>query len=242
MARQDMDIKGDVIAELEDIIDPKSGANLLDALMIEELTVNKGQVELLMVYDDRPDSERESLQGDIEEAIEEIEGVQGVGFSVLNNAEIPYTTQDETPQAPAALAPEPAAAPAATAGGFLTLGQLIEGSEDEIEAAAQEEGDDGGKLELYSGGGCAAGTSTAASIAVSTPKAAPAPAPTLNLAAAPKPAAPTTAGSASNDKIWIDRDQWESTIVEKRALEVQVQALEMRLQALQGALRSLIEG
>lgn len=256
MARQDMDIKGDVIGELEDIIDPRLGVNLLDALLVDELTVNKGQVRLLMTFDaERPETERDSLKAQIQDILFDVEGVEGVAFETMERAEAPFITRDQlsTPAAPAP--PKPASAPTPQGEQFLTLGSLL-GAVDPEEVASQPDAPADEGLTLYSGGGCAAGT--VPDFALNLPKArtAPAPEPPRSPTPAtqasspapatpapqpPRPAAPPVA-SASGNTVTVELEVWNELLAQRRALEVRLETMEERVRALQGALRALIDG
>lgn len=188
MARQDMDIKADVIAELEDIDAPRGGLNVLDALMIEGVAVDKGAVLITVIHEDRSLSEDKApLAADIREALEDIEDIAKVDFihmtrSALRRSDplasfggesLVIPTLEEAPKA----APEAAeeAAPAA-----LTLSALLSGVEEpeEEEEAPQK------SVEIYSGGGCSLGTNE---INYTSPTTEPEPAKTR----APEPAKPS---------------------------------------------------
>ena len=145
MARQDMEIKGDVISELEDIIDPHIGANLLDALTVEELAIHNGELDLTLVYgSDRSQESRAELQSSIEDLLYDIEGVKKIRFITLNRSQMSYEVIGDM----GAAAAQPQSAPAQSA---LSLDSLISGIDEEEPAAATT-------ARLYSGGGCSAGT------------------------------------------------------------------------------------
>ena len=247
MARSDMDIKGDVISELEDFKDPASGATLLDALMVEDVAVQIGQVLLTLVYhDERPAADRAALQADVEATLMDIEGVAGVAFFSVDRAALPYRTlRDAVSAAPAPVAasapPAPAAdkvaataAPPSEGPRALTLSQLIAGAAEDDSPAPVESPT---SIGIYSGGGCGAGTLVQPT---SAPKAAPVTAaPAKAPAPAPRAAAPSTTETAG--PMVADQEAWSALLLERQALELRNIALEQRVAALQNALRALID-
>lgn len=254
MARQDMDIKGDVISELEDIVDPHLGSNLLDALIVEELRVERGEVTLTLVYDnDRPASERDSLQADIADALADIEDIGPIHFAVQARDALGYKRLSELQDAedePEARAAEPQAG----LPGALTLGQLIANTAPEQEAADAElqtlninsaetaptSPDAGSRVGLYSGGGCAAGT-TLPQTSSSTPSAA-TPAPAAERSPSARSAAPPDVAPVQGDGlITVPRADWEALLLARQSLEDRAQAQEQRIAALQNALRAMID-
>jgi metal-sulfur cluster biosynthetic enzyme len=204
MARQDMDIKGDVISELEDIIDPHFGTNILDALTVEELAIHKGEVDITLVYGRDRDSEaRAALQSSIEDLLYDIEGVTKIRFITLNRSQMSYEVLGEVPAAP----PAPSApATDSSDSSPLSLSSLISQIDPDPEPSAGPQ-----TARLYSGGGCSAGT---ADVAVSIETASPS----------------ATAEVAEGQ--WQIHVELEALKHRNRALEARIQALQNALHAL----------
>lgn len=162
-ARQDPEIKADVIAELEDVQAPVGGRNVLDALMVEDIKVDRGLVSLVMVHpDERLAQDQEPLKNALEKALASIDGVAGVIVTHLSRSEMKArdplawfgdeAQEDAAPKAPKKERPS---------GGGLTLNALLKGagcSADDVDVPLIEEDEPASApLSLYSGGGCAAG-------------------------------------------------------------------------------------
>jgi ATP-binding protein involved in chromosome partitioning len=77
--KDDFTLKGDVISALEGIEDPDKGENLLDAHMIEEVEVQGGVADLVLVVDsDRDRQARFDLEDAIYESVEALDGIREV--------------------------------------------------------------------------------------------------------------------------------------------------------------------
>lgn len=258
MARQDMDIKADIIAELEDVRAPHSDKNILDALMVEAISVKKGRAELTLVFPDaRLEQDRGPLNAALEDRLAEIEGVQAITFVNLSREQLrrqdPLAWFGEAGDVQIATsssaAPAPSAAP--PAGGLLTLDALLSAVPEEPEP--QPSGS-GATLELYNGGGCSIGTSEA-SLSSPAPQAAPAPTPAPAPAPAPKPqAAPAPAPKIQGHQVTLDLDTYQRLLLAERELAlrpsmetyqdllVRHQLLVAKVQTLQEAMQVLFSG
>jgi metal-sulfur cluster biosynthetic enzyme len=166
-ARQDPEIKADVIAELEDVQAPVGGRNVLDALMVEDIKVDRGLVSLVMVHpDERLAQDQEPLKNALEKALASIDGVAGVIVTHLSRTEMkardPLAWFGDEAQDAAPKAPKKERA----SGGGLTLNALLKGagcSADDVDVPLIDEDEPpSAPLSLYSGGGCAAGNTEVA--------------------------------------------------------------------------------
>jgi hypothetical protein len=249
MARQDMDIKADIIAELEEIRAPHTDASVLDAFMVESVTVQKGRAEITLVFpDDRLEQDREPLNHAIEDRMEDIDGVEALTFLNLSRAQMrardPLASFGELPAAPALAPPAPAGAD------VLTLDDLLANLPDE-DPPAFEPTPTPASIPLYSGGGCAAGTAEVA-LAIERPTPAPpAPAKPAKLAPAPAPA-PTTAAQIQGRQVTLDLDTYQRLLLaeqelalrpsfaQHQALLAEHRALQARVKALHEAVRAIL--
>jgi hypothetical protein len=152
--RLDTDIKADIIAELEEVHDARHGMNLLDALMVESVQVRDGEAQVTLVYeDDRTADERSDIETQIRELTSDVDGLGALHFENMTATELrrmdPLAwVPGQQPVSPQPTSPTPAATPAT-----LTLGALMAKAEED--ATAEEDADG---INLYAGGGCAAGT------------------------------------------------------------------------------------
>ncbi len=77
--KDDFSLKGDVISALETIEDPDKGENLLDAHMVEEVDVQGGVADIVLIVDSARDRQaRFDLEDDIYDTVEEIDGIREV--------------------------------------------------------------------------------------------------------------------------------------------------------------------
>ena len=138
MARADIEIKGEIIAELEDIDDPRSGKSLLDALLVEQVEVLDGGVTITLMFDTtRSKEDRWALEESIYDALEELEGIEDLNILSMMTT----STDSSSPDVAAPATVEPA-----------TVGPETVGPE------TVEPDDANGGISVYSGGGCSAGT------------------------------------------------------------------------------------
>lgn len=161
--RLDTDIKADIIGELEEVHDSRHGQNLLDALMVEAVAVRDGDAQITLVFeDDRTEAERQSIEAQIRELTADVDGLKSLHFDNMTATQLrrmdplAFVPGQRSQDAPT-VAPEAPDASVGAPGGVLTLGALMANVE---EPAPEEEPDSG--LNLYAGGGCAAGTAPAA--------------------------------------------------------------------------------
>ena len=142
MARKDIEIKGEIIAELEDINDPQQDLNLLEALMVEQVEVLDGNVTITLVFEDqRTKKDRWDIENAIYDALEELEGIQDVNIISMMRSALDVAQNIDVVQDSAS--PGPSAAPSAAP------------------SAPEETLDRGVAHTVYSGGGCGAGTQVA---------------------------------------------------------------------------------
>ncbi len=115
--KDDFSIKGEVIAALETVIDPKSDQNLVAAHMVENVVVNGGVVEItLAVNKDHGRDERFAIEDDVYDKVEAIAGVNEVKIQSMTPAALKQAASGEAapkPAAPKAAAAKPAPAPQA---------------------------------------------------------------------------------------------------------------------------------
>ncbi|MEL6181494.1 MAG: iron-sulfur cluster assembly protein, partial [Myxococcota bacterium] len=148
MARDDNEIKGEIIGEIEEIEDPATGKSLLDALMVERVEVDKGHVTIDLVFDDdRPRQERWDIENEVQDAIEDIEGIEDIDIFAHTRSAVEAAS--DTSSSPTE--PEPESAPDAFAA-------------DAVEEDGERDGES--RVSVYSGGGCSAGTVASPSVTV----------------------------------------------------------------------------
>lgn len=81
--KDDFSLKGEVISVLEAIVDPAEGKNLLDAHMIEQVTVQDGEVDVtVLVKLGRSREDRATLEESIHAKVGAIAGVKEVRLSM----------------------------------------------------------------------------------------------------------------------------------------------------------------
>ena len=215
--RLDTDIKADIIAELEEVEDPRHSSNLLDALMVEGVIVRDGAAQVTLVFeDDRPQAQRDTIEAQIRAVTADIDGLVSLHFDNLSTTELRRMD-------PLAWVPGQASAPAATevaapAAGLLTLGTLMARAEEEAPAE-----DDGEGLNLYAGGGCAAGTKVAPTNIART-------------AAVPPSGekAPARTAVLADGMVTLTAEEFANLVAENRVLRD-------RLRRLSGVLRALAD-
>ena len=247
-ARQDPEIKADVIAELEDVQAPVGGRNVLDALMVEDIKVDRGLVSLVMVHpDERLAQDQEPLKNALEKALASIDGVAGVIVTHLSRTEMkardPLAWFGDEAQDAAPKAPKKERA----SGGGLTLNALLKGagcSADDVDVPLIDEDEPpSAPLSLYSGGGCAAGNTEVAvalvdqarkEAKVTPPSVAPVvksapvvpspvvPSPVAALPLAPAPVKPSAAQAqdVGAGNVLIDRWTYERLLAAERELSL----------------------
>ncbi|MEZ4461030.1 MAG: Mrp/NBP35 family ATP-binding protein [bacterium] len=111
--KDDFSLKGEVIAALESIMDSATQKNLVDAHMVEQVNVNAGLVDLVIVVDKgRSREDRFALEDAIYDTVEKVDGVREVKIKLMSPQAIEKEAAGEV--APKA-APAPAAAPKAAA-------------------------------------------------------------------------------------------------------------------------------
>lgn len=127
--KDDFSLKGEVIAALETIVDTASDKNLVDAHMIEQVNVNAGLVDLVIVIDKgRSREDRFTLEDAIYETIEAVDGVREVKIKLMTPQAIEKEASGESTSA-AKPVPGPAAAPKGPAapGGSVPASAPIDG-------------------------------------------------------------------------------------------------------------------
>lgn len=267
-SRQDPEIKADVIAELEDVQAPVGGRNVLDALMVEDIKVDRGLVSLVMVHpDERLAQDQEPLKNALEKALASIEGVAGVIVTHLSRTEMKARDPlawfgDEAQEA------VPAKPKKERASGGLTLNALLKGagcSADDVDVPLIDEDEPASApLSLYSGGGCAAGNTEVTLAAVDQARKeakSTAPAPSAPVAppvasapvAPPAPASPApvkpsevVAQDVGAGNVVIDRWTYERLLAAERELSLRPsfeahQSLLAKVAALEARLQTLRE-
>ncbi|MBH25936.1 MAG: hypothetical protein CMH57_16130 [Myxococcales bacterium] len=236
MARDDNEIKGEIIGELEDIDDPSTGKSLLDALMVERVEVQGGHVTIDLVFaDDCTREERWGVENEVQDAIEDIEGIEDIDiFAHTRSAAPDAAPAPDEPEAPEAPVEE---APAA---------QPLTG---EADAAAASEA--GANLSVYSGGGCGAGTVAAPPVRVKPAPARPAP---RAVTAPPEPVSAPAPLEVGGQRVTLslaeytrlvqaERDaQLRPSLEEHNALKAEHRILTARVASLQDAVRALLRG
>lgn len=122
----DIALKGAVIDAAGAIVDPVSNRNLLDAHMLEEITVNDGAVAVRLLFPrDYPRDSRWTVEDAVTDALEKLDGVKQVSVSgFIEGAEPPAA-----PASTAVPASAPAAAPSAAGApqpvGLTGVGRVI---------------------------------------------------------------------------------------------------------------------
>lgn len=106
--KDDFSMKGEVIAALEGVVDPQKDKNVVDAHMIEEVNVNGGVVDVVLIMEKGRDrEERFAIEDAIYDALEGIAGVREVKVKSMSPQAIEREATGE-PAAPAAPRPAPA--------------------------------------------------------------------------------------------------------------------------------------
>ncbi len=253
MARQDMDIKADLITELEDIRASHVDLNLLDALMVELVMVKKGKVELTLVFpDERLEQDRASLSETIEDHLEDIEGVESIAFINLSRTQLrkmdPLAWFGDESDHPRAARSSADLTPTVWAGqgAVLTLDALLSGTTGAVEAEDASEG-----ITLYSGGGCGAGTAPETAAPAPKAQATLTPAAVLAELAPVEPAAPVAAARIHGHEVTLDLQRYQALLMaeqellmrpgfeEHQDLKIRYSVLEAKVKALQDSVRSL---
>ncbi len=102
--KDDFSIKGEAIAALESVQKPGTDTSIVDAHMVEELDVNAGVVEIVLIVDKTIErKDRFTLEDQVADAVEAIPGVLDVKIKTL--------TEKGAADAPAAAAPKSKPAP-----------------------------------------------------------------------------------------------------------------------------------
>ncbi len=108
--KDDFSIKGDVIAALEDVVDPAKDKNVIDAHMVESVEVSAGIVDLVITIEKGRDrEERFALEDAIADAVEAVDGVREAKVKMMTPQAIEKQQSGES-AAPSPGAPKPAAA------------------------------------------------------------------------------------------------------------------------------------
>ncbi len=108
--KDDFSIKGEVIAALEGIDDPASeGLNVVDSHMVEQVEVDKGVVDIVLVMEaDRDRKERFAIEDAVYDSVEAIGGVSDVKVKTMTPKALEREARGESPT--------PRAKPAAPSG------------------------------------------------------------------------------------------------------------------------------
>lgn len=252
MAREDIEIKGEIIGELEDIDDPQTERDLLDALMVERVEVFEGQVTVVLLFGDAyPKEQRWSVEDEVHDAIEAIEGVKDINIQSMTRSAFKAEEAAEE----GAEAPEPEAPPEPEA---------VAEAPPAPEAASDAEAASSGGLSMYSGGGCGAGTVIEPEVRATVPAkaAAKAPAPSAPPQQAPAPvAAPEAAAAnaavvvdaAGNQQVVLSLATYTTLVQAQRELELspsldehtalkaEFRLLQSKVQSLQDAIQALMQ-
>ncbi|MEO1272236.1 MAG: Mrp/NBP35 family ATP-binding protein [Myxococcota bacterium] len=86
MAKADIELKNAVIEALDAVQDPMTQKPILDALMVDEVTVNQGQVTIRMMFQDaHTKDQRWDVEDQVCDAVESIDAVEDV--NVLSTTE-----------------------------------------------------------------------------------------------------------------------------------------------------------
>ena len=117
--KDDFSIKGEVIAILEEVVDPaQEGKNIVETHLVEKVDVNQGVVDLVLVMEATRDrQERFKIEDAVYEKVEAIGGVREVKVKTMTPQALEREAKGEAPQAAAASAPAPAASKPAAAKG-----------------------------------------------------------------------------------------------------------------------------
>lgn len=111
--KDDFSMKGEVITALEGVEDKASGKNLVDAHIVENISVSSGVVDIVLVTDTKLSREdRFALEDAVCDAVEGIEGVQEVKVKSMTPKAL---EQERTGEKPTAASPV-----AASTGGSAT--------------------------------------------------------------------------------------------------------------------------
>ncbi len=109
--KDDFSIKGEAIEALESVLKPGTETNIVDAHMVEELDVNGGVVEIVLIVDKSVERKaRFALEDKIHDALESIAGILDVKIKTLTEkggASAPKAASKPAPQSNAI----PASAP-----------------------------------------------------------------------------------------------------------------------------------
>lgn len=111
--KDDFSIKGEIIAALEEIKDPATGKNLVDAHIVEDVAVKAGVADVMLAMPgSRPREERFAIEDAVYGALEGISGVLEVKVKTMTPQVLEQEKQGgpRQPQASAAAAATPAAA------------------------------------------------------------------------------------------------------------------------------------
>ncbi len=114
--KDDFSIKGEVISALESVEDPDKDKNLVDAHMIEEVEVDGGVVDMILVVQSGRDrDQRFALEDEIYDNVEPIDGVREVKVKTMTQKALERERQSDTGES--VEAPESAEASANTPDG-----------------------------------------------------------------------------------------------------------------------------
>lgn len=114
--KDDFSLKGEIIEALEAIEDPAKGKNIVDAHMVEEVDVNAGVVDLVVVIEKGRDrKERFDLEDAIYDTVEAVDGVREVKIKMMTPQALSKEGQEDSAAAPTADAPTAASKPAPAA-------------------------------------------------------------------------------------------------------------------------------
>ena len=121
--KDDFTIKGEVITALEEVDDPQEGKSIVDSHLVEQVEVNKGVVDLVLVMEaGRDRKERFAIEDEVYDAIEAIGGVREVKVKTMTPKALERESEGKSPTPKSS-----AAAPPAGGGGAKTPGPKASG-------------------------------------------------------------------------------------------------------------------
>ncbi len=99
--KDDFTIKGEVITALEGVEDPEEGENIVDSHTVEEVDVDKGVVDVVLVMEKSRDrQQRFGIEDDVYDAVEAIDGVREVKVKTMTPEALEREASGEAPASP----------------------------------------------------------------------------------------------------------------------------------------------
>ena len=99
--KDDFSIKGEVITALEDIDDPQAGTSIVDSHLVEQVEVDKGVVDVILVMEaSRDRKERFAIEDGVYDKVEAIGGVQEVKVKTMTPKALKREAEGKAPTPP----------------------------------------------------------------------------------------------------------------------------------------------